>query len=538
MGVALHKYGGAAYHEYVGIPPVTFIKSPLAYWRVQRRGWGSFNPPQYSQDHGGANFFRYLETVLLPLIVDGKRLSDTYPMPKVGGTITVVGTTVIILDRLGGLYRYDSTTGSFGLLPGIPPVPNNLEAYLTHRPGAPVNLADAPNDEFRARDIIFLSDRKELAAAYDKFDDTLGKLRTVVSLIPIDPQTLTADGAWQQIFASDAFAYGAGISSGAGRLAYREDGKLYLTIGDHYIVAPKVSEDSNTTFGKVIEINLHINNWSQHSKGHRNQEKLTFGRDGRLVFTEYGPHGGDELNIISKGGDYGWPNVTLGTEYNSYEWDSETSLVGTHVGYKAPLFAWVPSIAPTQLIEVSNFNPRWDGDLLVGTLKASSLYRLRLESNRVLYEERIWIGQRIRDLTQTSDGTIVLWTDDTQLLFLTVDKDQLAVQRRTPNIIGSAIINENCLVGPTNPTDFAPSLSNLLNQSIASDAFSYSPALRAKQKLGPWTPALLFEFLSDTYKFASGTNMPPLKIRPEDIWDIIHTLVRTSAAPVASEKSQ
>ena len=98
-------------------------------------------------------------------------------------------------------------------------------------------------------------------------------------------------------------------------------------------------------------------------------------------------------------------------------------------------------------------------------------------------------------MLQTSDGTIVLWTDNAHLLFVTVDKEQLAVGRRTPNIVGSAIVNENCLgchhFGPTNPADFAPSLSNLLNQPIASDTFSYSSALRAKQQLGRWTPALL-----------------------------------------------
>ena len=106
------------------------------------------------------------------------------------------------------------------------------------------------------------------------------------------------------------------------------------------------------------------------------------------------------------------------------------SLPGSHTGYTAPLFAWVPSIAVSQLIEVNNFHERWNGDLLVGSLKASSLYRLRLEAGRVLYSEPIWIGQRIRDITETTNGIIVLWTDDTQLLFVTVDKDQLALNRR------------------------------------------------------------------------------------------------------------
>ena len=392
-----------------------------------------------------------------------------------GGAITVVGSTVLILDRLGGIYRYDLNAGLFGLVPGIPRLPNNLEGYLVQRPGPPpVNLADAPNDEFRARDIIFLSDRKELAVAYDKFDEALGKLKTVVSVIPFDVATLTADGVWQEIFSSDPFL-SAGITSGAGRLAYREDGKLYLTIGDHYVTEPKVSEDSSTTFGKTIEIDLTTNKWRQFTKGHRNQQGLTFLKSGQLFSTEHGPYGGDELNVIKEGRDYGWPNVTLGTDYNSYQWNVGTSPVGSHSGYEAPLFAWMPSVAVTQLIEVGNFNPRWNGDLLVGTLKASSLYRLRLQDGRVLYSEQIWIGQRIRDIAQTDDGTILLWTDDTQLLFVTVDKDQLAVQRRTPNIVGSAVASANCLschhFGSTSPSDFAPSLSNLLNRPIASDNF-------------------------------------------------------------------
>jgi len=538
------------FYDHLGISVMTFIKSPLAYLHVQQRGWNSFKTLQYTQDRGGVHFHRNVETVLLPINVNGTRLSDSYPVPKMGGAITVVGATVIILDRLGGLYRYDLTTGSFGTLPGIPRLPNNLDAYLVKRPLPPVNLADAPHDdELRARDIIFLQDRKELAVAYDRFYETPGKkwrpgkLKTVVSVIPFDITTLTATGTWQDIFSSDAFDafwYG-GITSGGGRLAYRGDGKLYLTIGDHTKVDPKVSEDPDTTLGKIIEINLRTNSWRQYTKGHRNQEGLTFLGSGQLVSTEHGPFGGDELNVITEGDDYGWPNVTLGTHYNSYDWPSGTSPVGRHAGYKAPLFAWVPSIAPAQVIEVNNFSPRWDGDLLVGTLKASSLYRLRFEEGRVLYSERIWIGERIRDIAQTNDGTIVLWTDDAKLLFVTVDKDQLAVKRRTPNIIGSAMVNQNCLgchhFGSTNPTDFAPSLSNLLNRPIASDTFSYSPALRAKQSLGHWTPALLSEFLSDPFKFASGTAMLPQNISPADIKDIVDVLVRaseTSAGPAQS----
>jgi cytochrome c2 len=509
-----------------------FIQSPLAYWRVRQRGWDSFKGLQYTKDQRGERFHKYIETTLLPLIVDGSRLSEFYPVPKMGGAITVVGANVIILDRLGGLYRYDLATRSFAKLPGIPPLPNNLGAYLSQRSGPPANLADAPNDnELRARDIIYLPDRKHLAVAYDKFDSALGKLRTVVSVIPLDPVSLAASSSWEDVFYGDSFLYG-GITSGGGRLAYNGKGKLYLSVGDHYIVDPKVSEDNNTTFGKILELNLDMETVRQYSKGHRNPEGLSYLKSGELISTEHGPYGGDELNIITEGSDYGWPNVTLGTDYNRYDWPPGASPKGNVSGFKAPLFAWLPSIAPTQVIEIAKFNPRWDGDLLVGALKASSVYRLRLVDGRVLYSERIWIGDRIRDIAQTDDGTIVLWTDDSKLLFLTVDHDQLALKTRTPDIIGSGIVNENCLgchhFGPTDPTQFAPSLSNLLNRPIASDTFSYSPALRAKQSLGNWTPALLTEFLTDPFKFASGTNMLPLKLSQADIQDIVETLARAS----------
>src|SRR5215813_7293053 len=119
MGFVFHKYGAAIYHNYIEISPLTLIKSPLSYWRVQRRSWNSFNELQYTKDHESMYFRRYVATVLLPLIIDGKRLSDFYPLPKIGGAITAVGKTVIILDRLGGLHRYDLATGSFGTLSGI-----------------------------------------------------------------------------------------------------------------------------------------------------------------------------------------------------------------------------------------------------------------------------------------------------------------------------------------------------------------------------------------------------------------------------------
>src|ERR1700755_1560310 len=116
-----------------------------------------------------------------------------------GGAIRLVGNTILILDRLGRIYRYNLPNGPFAPMRTIPTLPNNLQAFLAHRPGQPVNLADANNDEFRARDIIYLPDRRELAVCYDKFDEAGGKIRTVVSAIPFDVKNLVATGSWRDI---------------------------------------------------------------------------------------------------------------------------------------------------------------------------------------------------------------------------------------------------------------------------------------------------------------------------------------------------
>jgi hypothetical protein len=210
---------GVAFRKYVGVSQtLAFLRSPAAYLRGHRRDWNSFELTRYTRDDGGLDFRRYVETGLLPVVIDGKRPTDSYPVPKFAGAITVVEATVVILDRLGGLYRYDLTTGSFEAL-RTPPLRNNLEAYL-QRPDLRTSNG---NDEFRAHGVTFLADRQELAVAYDKFDAAFGKLRTAVSIIPIDFSTFAATGTWRQIFVSDPYAPDSASSSG-GRMAYRRNG--------------------------------------------------------------------------------------------------------------------------------------------------------------------------------------------------------------------------------------------------------------------------------------------------------------------------
>jgi cytochrome c2 len=558
VGAASCFVAGTAFYKYIGLyPTLAFLKAPVESARILRRDWTVSQQLQYTSDQYSNYFPRYVQSGLLPLVINGKRLSDNFSVAKYGGAISIVNTKVVIMDRLGSFFCYDFSTKSFRKLL-IPPLPNNLEGYLhtrSHLDGVKQpNLAGAEAElEFRAHDLAFLPDRKELAVLYDQFDEAMGELRTAVSVLPIDDATLAATGDWQTKFTSETFAPGNAVFSG-GRMAYRGDNNIYVSFGDHGINDTQVSQKSNTAFGKIIELNLISKQWREVSKGHRNALGLMFIGPGELIATENGPRGGDALDVIADGDNYGWPRVSLGTSYDSYDFTGgsfskgrgrdrgkehiDTSLIGRISGYTAPIFAWMPSISPSQLVQIHNFDHRWDGDLLVGSMKSESLFRIRLEAGRVLYSEPIWIGQRIRDLTQATDGTIVLWTDDSQLLFISIDTDKLAEKRLASAFLGE-VESDGCLgchhFGPTNPTDSAPTLSNLLNRPIASDAFRYSPGLRARQ--GTWTKSLLLQFLTDPTKFASGTVMPSMRMLGLDrgeIENIVDTLSRASAGASAS----
>ncbi len=151
--------------------------------------------------------------------------------------------------------------------------------------------------------------------------------------------------------------------------------------------------------------------------GHRNPQGLLADElTGRVLLTEQGPRGGDELNLLEMGQDYGWPNQSVGTPYvgpqpsgswSFGQWGSQ------HDKFTRPIFSWVPSIAPNQLVRYTGREfAAWNRDLLIGTLRDQSLRRIRISDNNVVVDERIDIGRRVRDLTLTTSGKIVMSFDD------------------------------------------------------------------------------------------------------------------------------
>ena len=206
------------------------------------------------------------------------------------------------------------------------------------------------------------------------------------------------------------------VQHAAGRIQVIDSTTAYLTTGD--LGFPRINRPAARGWlGGVFEIKA--NSIKQISKGHRNpQGILKIGNN--IYISEHGPRGGDELNLIKSGRDYGWPFVTYGQAYSSGDYVKPTK-PGTHAGYEKPLYSWVPSVAPTELVQLPT-GPQWKAQqshIVMGTLAEQALVFIELlRPNKVGAISSFDVGHRIRDLELMPDGTMVATTDDGKLLFI------------------------------------------------------------------------------------------------------------------------
>jgi glucose/arabinose dehydrogenase len=207
------------------------------------------------------------------------------------------------------------------------------------------------------------------------------------------------------------------------RIAQAPDNNLFVTFGDHFGPRDQAQNLGNDN-GKLIRVapdgsipkdnpfvgkqNARPEIWSY---GHRNPQGLAFNpASGELWEQEHGPRGGDEVNIIGKGKNYGWPVIGYGIDYNGSKIHESTH----KAGMEQPVKYWVPSIAPSGMaFYTGDLIPKWKGSLFVGALKAQLLVRLPLDGDKVTGEERLLhdLGERIRDVRQGPDGALYLLTD-------------------------------------------------------------------------------------------------------------------------------
>ena len=208
------------------------------------------------------------------------------------------------------------------------------------------------------------------------------------------------------------------------RIVQANDGNLFVTLGEHFRYRDEAQNLGNH-LGKLIRItpdgsapadNPFVGRadakpeiWSY---GHRNEQGLAINAaSGDLWEIEHGPRGGDEVNIIGKGKNYGWPVIGYGIDYSGKKIHDSTS----RDGMEQPIKYWVPSIAPSGMtFYTAKLFPKWTGSLFTGALAGAMLVRLTFNGNAVTGEERLLqnLNERIRDVRQGPDGALWLLTDN------------------------------------------------------------------------------------------------------------------------------
>ena len=210
------------------------------------------------------------------------------------------------------------------------------------------------------------------------------------------------------------------------RLVFDRQGYLYITLGDRGEMerAQRPGDHAGSVIrlhddGRVPQDNPFVGKpgWKpqKYTLGNRNQQGAALHPQTGVLWThEHGPQGGDEVNVIRAGANYGWPVITYGVQY----------VIGTQIGegtakpgMEQPLHKWVPSIAPSGMAFYTGDRfPKWRGSLFVGALKAQLLVRLELDGEKVVHEERLLQGVlgRIRDVRAGPDGFLYLLTDESR----------------------------------------------------------------------------------------------------------------------------
>ncbi|MDO5493231.1 MAG: PQQ-dependent sugar dehydrogenase [Nesterenkonia sp.] len=224
-------------------------------------------------------------------------------------------------------------------------------------------------------------------------------------------------------------------TDGSGHFAHRmtisPDGEhLFVTSGDRQELDP--AQDLDSGLGKTMRLTpdgdpAPGNPFADHEDvsadvaeeiwtyGHRNALGIAFAPDGRLWSSEMGPAGGDELNLLEEGGNYGWPEASDGSHYGGEEIPDHTD----DDGFVAPQVSWTPSISPGSLmIYQGDAFDGWSGDAFLGALSGEALVRVELDGTEAV-EQQIWdMGARIRDVAEAPDGSIWLIEDGDQARLL------------------------------------------------------------------------------------------------------------------------
>lgn len=457
-------------------------------------------------------------SALYPLSLERIALPDPLPAADGGALAPLPGG--LLLAQGDGRFRWLAGEGSlreYAVHMTTIPDPMDRAAYLADFPGS------GKPPRLRLTDALFSPGDApaRLYAAHQSWDSARACYTMNLSAIGIawDSRGFPEpSGPWNTLFVSEPCQKAEGSfddSETGGQLAWTGEDRVLMTFGDLGFAGlddtvPYSQDPQSNSYGKVLEIDVGTGAASVYSLGHRNPQGLVVAQDGRIWLSEHGPQGGDEINLLRRGANYGWPHATYGTQYGATTWPlNETP--SNHGSYAEPALSFVPSVATSALIEIIGPHfANWRNDLLLGTLRTESLFRIRLRGDDVIYAEQIPVGERVRDLAVLDDGRVVAWIDRGLLVEVSVSPTDSAFDRYCASCHA-----------PQFGVAAGPQLNDVLGRKIAAvPGFPYSGALAGLA--GTWTDERLRAFVADPAGVAPGTSM----IDPEIPGDEIDALLR------------
>jgi len=312
---------------------------------------------------------------------------------------------IVITERNGGIQRWDRDTGALTEIAGAP---------RSHQSGQGGLLDIALDPNFAETPWVYISH----AGAGNEIGGTVVTRAKLVGDRLVDHEVIF-----------EAQPKTRGRSHYGSRFAFMDDGTLLVTLGDRYSHLDE-AQNLDNHIGTTVRINPDgsvpaDNPFVGHSDarpevfsyGHRNQQGLAIAPDGTIWQHEHGPRGGDEVNVLEPGKNYGWPAITYGINYSGSIISEETHAPGM----EQPVIYWDPSIAPSGLAYYDgDAFPGWKGSLFVGALKFLHLRRLTLDGREVVAQEELLkpLSERIRDVAVGPDGLIYVLTDSSDGLLL------------------------------------------------------------------------------------------------------------------------
>ena len=326
---------------------------------------------------------------------------------------------------------------------------------------------------FRVADILLKElgeGRYELFAMHHYFTGECIRIRLSSTTILQAEESVTVMPDWGTIFEVEPclpLSWFTGHAAGGEMLTDGAD-HLLVIIGAYSIDSwsARPSFDPAAHLGKLLRIAIETGETETLAIGFRNSQGLARDAEGNVWATDHGPQGGDELNLLEPGGNYGWPLASYGVDYGGkVPLNIEDEAMGRHDGFLRPAFAWVPSPAISAIaVNDERWFPLWKDDLLVASLGADSLFRVRRHGTDVQYVERIEIGWRIRDLKFMPDGRIALLRDSGWVYFLSRSlrycNEEAQKQRNVYSVNCESITASSVLDSPDTESP-APSVPHL-----------------------------------------------------------------------------